>query len=690
MQALRVIGILSNLLLLLAICTPSGAAPSPEVANPFFRFAPDWMSSEAATQLNLGFEVLVPENVPAPLDGQPTVNAEEGFYSLYWVVTGGPPTFLQITGEVNGEIPDYSKYDRNNELVQNAEVNGVPAFHDLTPIYDLVYWKDGDVVYSVESRNLTDDDSMGIAGRLVSLEGDSATSHDPTNDPSESNTPNLVVPDQARSGETVSIGVWGIDGATLSADSGAFTETGNAVYQNIGDAEVTWVAPTVSENTSVLFVVADGETGEWLTWENMPLLAAPDSGDPVNESNVQKEQSAPLSLDCPGSVQSSGRMEFVLSGSGYAIVDAGDGEFPLESPNDQFSPAGGSGRTLVGTVPDSGSIALEWIAPEVAEPITVYLFATTELGETTGECAVEVTSASLEETSGSSADPQLGEESEQADVVAASVDQPDTNDDDSQQQESNDETAPTKESKGRRKETPTQVVNEVSGLPTPGSDEGGEGEASGPTPTVNRTPTVRPTATIAPTTSEDGSVASLVGPEGGTLSSPLGATLIVPEGALTETSTVSIQPVSDTKLPAENEVDLVPRSGFDVTLAGPDGRAIENISKPAELRIELDEQHVQEGVRLYRVEGSELVVLPNTRIDGNTLVTTVDQFSRFVAGMPAPAAASNSRNFLPFALAGIVVVLVMIGMIVLGGMFRPRRQRVVMTRRPPRQRSRYR
>jgi hypothetical protein len=43
---------------------------------------------------------------------------------------------------------------------------------------------------------------------------------------------------------------------------------------------------------------------------------------------------------------------------------------------------------------------------------------------------------------------------------------------------------------------------------------------------------------------------------------------------------------------------------------------------------------------------------------------------------------------LPFVLAAIVVLIVMIAMIVLGGMFRPRRHRIITNRRT--QRPRYR
>lgn len=243
-----------------------------------------------------------------------------------------------------------------------------------------------------------------------------------------------------------------------------------------------------------------------------------------------------------------------------------------------------------------------------------------------------------------------------------------------------------------RNRTPTPIGNELRGLPTPMIDADGDGEPDSPTPTptVNRTPTVRPSATIAPTTSESGMVAALVGPEGGSLSSPAGASIEMPEGALPDVSTVSIQPVSDSKLPTQAQVDLVPSSAFDISIAGPDGRAIESLSQPAEFRIELDDEEMRDGVRLYRVEGAELVPLANTRIDGNELVIAVTSASRIVAGVPSPSSSGTSRRLLPFLLAAVVVVLVLIGMVVLGGMFRPRRQRVVVTRRPPRQRSRYR
>ena len=107
--------------------------------------------------------------VPEPFGGEPEVQASDGYYSLYWLIPGAPPTYLRITGTAGGEIPAYSYYDRNVQLEQNDSVMGYPAWHDDTPIYDLVYWQVGNVVYTVESHNLVSDTTMGIANSLMSL-----------------------------------------------------------------------------------------------------------------------------------------------------------------------------------------------------------------------------------------------------------------------------------------------------------------------------------------------------------------------------------------------------------------------------------------------------------------------------------------------------------------------------------------
>ena len=143
----------------------SGYARQPVTGNQL----PDWLSSETAARLAIGIDVLIPSYVPAPFGGEPEVQASDGYYSLYWLIPGAPPTYLRVTGTAGGEIPAFSYYDRNVQLVQNDSVMGYPAWHDVTPIYDLVYWQVGNVVYTVESHNMAGDTTMGIANSLMSL-----------------------------------------------------------------------------------------------------------------------------------------------------------------------------------------------------------------------------------------------------------------------------------------------------------------------------------------------------------------------------------------------------------------------------------------------------------------------------------------------------------------------------------------
>ena len=166
--ALRLIAIIAMALLFVAPvaeAAPGSSQPPIISANQL----PDWFSSDTAARLNVGIDVLVPSYVPEPFGGEPEVQASDGYYSLYWFIPGAPPTYLRITGTAGGEIPAYSYYDRNVQLEQNDSVMGYPAWHDDTPIYDLVYWQVGNVVYTVESHNLVSDTTMGIANSLMSL-----------------------------------------------------------------------------------------------------------------------------------------------------------------------------------------------------------------------------------------------------------------------------------------------------------------------------------------------------------------------------------------------------------------------------------------------------------------------------------------------------------------------------------------
>jgi hypothetical protein len=130
----------------------------------------DWMSADQAAQLDLDFTVLAPSWVPAPFGGSPSIQAGGGYYSLYWMNGGGAPTFLQITGEVGGSLPAGSPADLNNQLFINATVQGYDAIHDVTSIYDNVWWIAGGVLYMVSSNNMTGADSLTLANSLIALE----------------------------------------------------------------------------------------------------------------------------------------------------------------------------------------------------------------------------------------------------------------------------------------------------------------------------------------------------------------------------------------------------------------------------------------------------------------------------------------------------------------------------------------
>src|SRR6476619_3305836 len=206
------------------------AKPGAAVAAPGLRISPravtyqstpDWMPPETAAQLDVGIDVLVPMSIPAPFSGVPQVSASSGYYSLYWFV--------------GGEVPAYSKYDRNVQLVANASVNGATAYRDQTPIYDLVYWKVGNVLYSVESQN-SSVDSLTLASGLTVLAV-----------PAGSNpmTATVTSPDQVIAGDAGTVTVSATGNATLSTDVGYFTANGQSTIAVSGDQSVEWQSPTL-------------------------------------------------------------------------------------------------------------------------------------------------------------------------------------------------------------------------------------------------------------------------------------------------------------------------------------------------------------------------------------------------------------------------------------------------------------
>jgi len=174
----------------------AGAAPGMTTTMQTSMQNVDYLGVDSASQLDLGFTVLVPSNVPSPFAGEPAIDAGGGYYSLYWMVTGGPPTFLQVTGEVGGSLPAGSPYDLNNQLSVNASVQGYEAIHDVTPAYDTVWWIAGGVAYKVESLNMTGADSLGLANSLIGLVPPEPAPEAPVSEEPEQNVnaPELVDP----------------------------------------------------------------------------------------------------------------------------------------------------------------------------------------------------------------------------------------------------------------------------------------------------------------------------------------------------------------------------------------------------------------------------------------------------------------------------------------------------------------
>ena len=261
----------------------------------------DWMTADQAARLALDFPVLVPSWIPAPFGGAPSIQASSGYYSLYWMISGGSPTFLQVTGEVGGGLPAGSPADLNNELSINSSVQGYDAIHDVTSIYDNVWWIAGGVLYTVSSNNMIGTDSLSLANSLVALQQPSApepeptptsgpepTSPTPTPESSVAPTPtpapaadpdpvvNESESDEAASGPTAtmenaatvesgeSLSVWAYPSreGTMRATDGVFVDSGETFTTGVMGGEVVWQSPAVSTETVVEFTLVDAMTGE--------------------------------------------------------------------------------------------------------------------------------------------------------------------------------------------------------------------------------------------------------------------------------------------------------------------------------------------------------------------------------------------------------------------------------------------
>ncbi|MGH2561996.1 MAG: hypothetical protein ACRDJH_23275 [Thermomicrobiales bacterium] len=591
----------SLLAVLLVTAAAAGAAPGQRSPVDLNRHqSPDWLSAESAAALDVGFDVLLPSFVPAPFGGEPSISAYPGFYRLYWFIPGTPPTFLQITGEVGGVIPAYSEYDRNNQIFVNATVQGYGAYHDLTSIYDRVYWQAGEVVYTVDSQGLAGTDSLSLAnslGVLALSSGVDDSSELPNDDgsetgvvPGEGVAPSLSVPANVPSGETAAIVVDGVSGAMLTADAGLFPASGSDSLTELDATTVAWQAPATETDVSVLFVLLNPTNGDWLATGETVVAAVPA---PAPEA---EQEAAPV-----------------------------EAEAPAEQNGDEES---------AGSAP----------APTATRALT---------SDGTGAGSVGYTLALVGDGTGGSRAPAEGEEP----ASSSNIQEEQPGDLTGIGTEATQAALPTESSDGDDGE-------DAGSTQTPEPEEQprptGTSEAS-PTPESTSTPGPSPTATLAPTTGLNGLVSRVIGPDGGELASPDGATLTIPAGALTEDATVTIVPVADTKLPVVSDVEFVPGSAFDVSVATATGESVEQLQEPATLRIDVPQDQWRDGMTLYRIEGMEATSLDGANLDDAGVSAETDHFSRFVAGLPI-ATESDRRDPLPFIIAalGILAVLLLI------------------------------
>ena len=231
----------------------------------------DYISAGVGAALDLGFPVLVPSWVPAPFGGEPAVDTGGGSYSLYWMNGGGDPTFLQVTGVVGGGLPAGSPYDLNIELSINASVNGYGAIHDVTPIYDAVWWIQGGVLYSVQSRNMTGTDSLSLAQSLIQFVPPAAPEPTPPPPPTQAPPPAEVAEDPDESQGTDSANPDATDSLDeIAPDTSEETspdqagESAESTTSEAPAAEPTTgqeSAPIGSDGTGMPSVASDGTGG---------------------------------------------------------------------------------------------------------------------------------------------------------------------------------------------------------------------------------------------------------------------------------------------------------------------------------------------------------------------------------------------------------------------------------------------
>lgn len=685
----HIFGLIAVLAVALSIIAPAaeaapGAVPPQAVtANQL----PDWLSSETAARLAVGIDVLVPSYVPAPFGGEPEIQASDGYYSLYWLIPGAPPTYLRITGTAGGEIPAFSYYDRNVQLEQNDSVMGYPAWHDDTPIYDLVYWQVGNVVYTVESHNLSGDTTMGIANSLISLvipDAGGETSEPPADDsnpeqasPAAGSNSDLYisaigVPETISSGQTTSIALQGAGDVYLVASDGYFPASGDTGIVASAGSTVDWQAPQTDSDLTVNF-------GAYNLADDSQLASA---STVVHGTAAQGDASIPADVQCPATASASMEARIVVVGSGGLTLTSSTGSWPVETPNTDFQPDMDGSGTISGGLGAGSTIALSWLAPD--DTGTANISVVDGNGNEVDSCSIEVVSGSGAGDLGAPAPAQAGQASGDGTGIA----------------EGDDETV------AQVIANPIGYAGDASGgpeangadygLPVETDDKGDQSAAQTtrqPTRTAASSSATSlnqlPDARLGPASGADGMYAITLGTSGGSLASPYGATVKVPPKCLKDQTTVMIKPVDDQSIPKLSGVTTVPGTAFDVAFGAADGQA-EPLASPAMLTIALKSATTTEQAQIYKVEGETLKLMPLAASDAGSVSTEIDGIARYVVGYPQGNAAASSSSINPFLIGGLgLLALASAGLLISRGLSR-RKPRMIPARRPSTSRVRYR
>ena len=671
------------ILLVMAWSVPvAEAAPGQQQSNLAAGYQlPDWLSPETASRLAIGIDVLVPSYVPAPFGGEPEVQASDGYYSLYWLVPGAPPTYLRITGTADGEIPAFSYYDRNVQLEQNDAVMGYPAWHDDTPIYDLVYWQVGNVVYTVESHNMVGDTTMGVANSLISLvipetggetsapsEGEASPTQIPENSVSVSR---IGAPATVSSSALASIAVEGSGDVYLVASDGYFPASGDVGVVVSGGSTVDWQAPETDSDVEVTFGAYDLANDDQLASASTLVHGV--------AANANAEM--PADLQCPATASASMEARIIVTGSGGLTLSSAAGSWPIETPNTDFQPTLDGGATISGGLGAGSTIALSWLAPD--DPGIVTLSLTDGNGTEVDACSIQVVSERGAGDLGAPAPSRDGQAS--GDGTGISEGSYDT--------------------VLRVIANPIGFAGDASGGPEANGpdyglqpDESNDEQAAQATRSPTRSTasssarslSESPDAKLGPAAGANGMYSITLGINGGTLASPLGATLRVPPKCLYDQTTVMIKPVDDNALPAHLGIRIVPGTAFDVSFGAADGQAIDDLASPASLTIALRSASPSENARIYRVDGNALKPMPVTASDAGSVSTEIDGFSRFVVGVPETTVAGSTSSISPYLIGGLgLIALASAGLLLSRGLSR-RKPRMIPARKPSTNRVRYR